>query len=308
MAPGDTDQRNAKAFREKFGRMNLENLKIVSIVKWLQDKRTKSGNPIQANTYRRYVNTINAIIQYSKDHGIPVPNLTLKRPFVNDARDRYLRPGERDELLESIKRLASHAHAIFVCLIFTRARSGELSKLKWVDVVVDPMTRATYIVVSSKKGDGVEKKRRLRLPKRALDVFPIRGASNKDDDFVFTNTIGGKFTKTTLGNALTPSLEILKIEDFRPHDCRHTFATLLVMMGVKIEDLAVLMGHSTTQMTARYRHHYEGYMDEMILKFDEEGGSDTVAVKRSVDEEGSSMETPNDHLPAIDVDSITALH
>jgi integrase len=45
-----------------------------------------------------------------------------------------------------------------------------------------------------------------------------------------------------------------KVEDFRWHDLRHTFASRLVMNGVDILTVNKLLRHKTLQVTMRYAH------------------------------------------------------
>lgn len=49
-------------------------------------------------------------------------------------------------------------------------------------------------------------------------------------------------------------LKEAKIQDFRWHDLRHTFASRLVMCGVDILRLNKLLRHKTLAMTMRYSH------------------------------------------------------
>lgn len=56
--------------------------------------------------------------------------------------------------------------------------------------------------------------------------------------------------------AFDKTVEKAKIENFRLHDCRHTFATRLVQNGVDLYKVKVLLGHKTLSVTMRYAHHY----------------------------------------------------
>ena len=52
----------------------------------------------------------------------------------------------------------------------------------------------------------------------------------------------------------TAALSDAKINDFRFHNLRHTAATRLADAGTDAFTIAAILGHSTTQMSARYTH------------------------------------------------------
>jgi integrase len=54
------------------------------------------------------------------------------------------------------------------------------------------------------------------------------------------------------------------IEDFRLHDCRHTFASYHAMAGVQGRGLQSLLGHKDPRMTVRYSHLSDAYLHTAV--------------------------------------------
>jgi len=59
-----------------------------------------------------------------------------------------------------------------------------------------------------------------------------------------------------------------KLNNFRWHDLRHTYASLLAMKNVSIYTIAELLGHSTIRMTKRYAHLSPKYKEEVASLLD----------------------------------------
>jgi integrase len=52
----------------------------------------------------------------------------------------------------------------------------------------------------------------------------------------------------------TTALKRAQIENFRPHDLRHTCAAWLVQSGVPLAEIRDLLRHRSIQMTESYAH------------------------------------------------------
>jgi integrase len=79
----------------------------------------------------------------------------------------------------------------------------------------------------------------------------IRKDQHLTSKYVFTNT--GKQVRA-IERSFRASLKRAGIVDFRFHDLRHTFASLVLMRGGSLKDVQELLGHKTMTMTLRYSH------------------------------------------------------
>ena len=64
------------------------------------------------------------------------------------------------------------------------------------------------------------------------------------------------------------ALKLSKIQDFKFHDLRHTFASQLVRSGVDLYVVQKLLGHTTPKMTQRYAHLCSDQLKHAIEKID----------------------------------------
>jgi len=59
-------------------------------------------------------------------------------------------------------------------------------------------------------------------------------------------------------------LDEAKVQNFRWHDLRHTFASRLVMAGAPLRAVQVLLGHKRIETTLRYSHLGEAHLREAL--------------------------------------------
>lgn len=74
--------------------------------------------------------------------------------------------------------------------------------------------------------------------------------------------------KTSIDYALKKALKKARIEGFRFHDLRHTFATPLVQSGVDLYKVQRLLGHKSSAMTQCYAHHYPESLRDAVEMLD----------------------------------------
>jgi integrase len=122
----------------------------------------------------------------------------------------------------------------------TGCRRGELTGLTWEKVNL-PSAMLTVTAATSK----ASKTRHIPLNKEAVAVLTL-WKKQHPKGLVFPIQSQKKAWASLMADA--------KIDDFRLHDCRHHFASWLVMAGVDLNTVRELLGHSDIKMTLRYAH------------------------------------------------------
>jgi integrase len=83
--------------------------------------------------------------------------------------------------------------------------------------------------------------------------------------------------------AFDKAVEKAGLENFRLHDCRHTFATRLVQNGVDLYKVKELLGHKTLAMTMRYAHHYPESLRASVELLDKCNKSVTIVPAAAIE-------------------------
>ncbi len=164
----------------------------------------------------------------------------------NNERDRWLTEDEERRIL---KNSFQWLKEIIVFALNTGLRQDELLSIEWSRV---NLLRKTVLINNTKNN----KPRTIPLNKIALDAL-LRRSNVKSikNDYAFFSRNGEKINHHSLRKSFRIALKKSRIENFRFHDLRHTFATRLAQRGVDIYKIAKLLGHRDIKMTQRYAHH-----------------------------------------------------
>lgn len=234
---GQTDRLIVCKFRESFRHRTMAGLLRKEVSDWVH-----SGK-VAASTIARRINTINALFSFCAERGMSVPDFRLKRPSYDDSRVRWITAAERDLLLSH---LDGRARDLATFLFHTGCRQGEAYKLKYRDLSEDS------VVFNSRKGKGsVTRRRSVPLNTCATNAV---GTMGPPDEYVFQTPSGTRWNRATFGREFRAACLAAGIDDFRIHDARHTFASMLVQGGVSLRTIAEMLGHKSMTTVARYAH------------------------------------------------------
>ncbi|MGR0171322.1 tyrosine-type recombinase/integrase [Pseudomonas aeruginosa] len=160
------------------------------------------------------------------------------------------RAQRKHELLPDLYALkfTDHLKPLVLLAINTGMRRGETFNLKWGDV--DLKNKMVTV-----EGGGAKSGQTRHLPLN-LEAFEAlrewKEQQKGEGGYVFPGK-GGKRLDNVKKSWVT-LLVSAKIDGFRWHDLRHTFASKLVMAGVPLNTVRELLGHSDISMTLRYAH------------------------------------------------------
>jgi len=191
------------------------------------------------------------------------PVKKVSKEKVNNQIERWLTNDEEKRLLASSPQWLKE---IIVFALNTGLRQSEILNLHWSQI---DFKRKTLTILEQKN----KEKDTIPLNKKALEILKVRWELRKnnpaDSGYVFLNKNYNKLDARNLIRAFSSALEKAKIENFRFHDLRHTFATRLVQAGVDIYKVQKLGRWKSISMVMRYAHHYPESLRSGIEVLDE---------------------------------------
>lgn len=175
----------------------------------------------------------------------------------NNARVRYLTDVEREALLAEC-----HGHLLDIVMValYTGMRLTEILTLKWQDV---DLGRRQIAVRVTKNGEI----RHVPIPQPL--IAQLGGIPRQVGcPHLFPSRDGDPLKR--ISTAWDAAVARARIEDFRFHDLRHSYASYFVMAGGNLNHLRQILGHKSMAMTLRYAHlspeHLHAGADEMARK------------------------------------------
>jgi integrase len=163
---------------------------------------------------------------------------------------RRLTPDELKRLFKALDvAINQQAGLAIKLLLLTGMRKGECLKIQWKDV--DFKQGLIKLVSSTTKAN---KGRDVVLNPSAIEILrALEERRVAGNPYVFPGRKEGE-SLTCVRNTFRQCKEIAGIEDFRLHDTRHTFCSILVAENVSPAVIQELLGHQSLAMTQRYIH------------------------------------------------------
>jgi integrase len=211
---------------------------------------------------RQFYAIASAILHHAAKRGWCPPPI-IERPDLPPGRIRWLTIDEADRLISAC---SDHLRPLVIFMLYTGARTGEALWLDWRDV---DLGRAHVQFPKTKNGDA----RGVPLHPRAVAALAnLKGRAGE----VFRRPDGKPYSRprsaddtsagTRIKTAFNAACRRGSIDNFHPHDCRHTWATWHYQENRDLGGLMKLGGWKSERMVMRYAHVNVGELQHTINK------------------------------------------
>ena len=236
---------------KKFGAVRMDAITKLMVRDWTNGLVRRGLKP----------STINRLLvvlghMFTMAHGLDVAGvphrtaLGIRLLKVRQTHERYLSPDEAKRLYKALRSSPNPMLRYIVAfLLFTGARKREALDARWSDIDIEART---WVIPMTKTG----MPRTVYLSDGALQLL----AALKDDPahnprlpHIFPNPKTGK-PYACIFHSWNAARAAAGLDEFRIHDLRHSFASILVNNGVPLYDVQKLLGHASIKTTQRYAH------------------------------------------------------
>jgi integrase len=197
---------------------------------------------IKSGSVKRELAPVRHLFEIARDEwGLPIKDNPLAKLQFKGAdlrRERRLRPGELDKLIEAARSRKNPLIAAIICLaVETGMRRGEILSIRRSDIDAE---KRTLLIRQTKNGHS----RTIPLPKGALAI--LQQCDGQDRVFPMAPNAFRLAWERVRGRA--------GIADLRFHDLRHEAISRFFEMGLNAAEVALISGHRDMRMLARYTH------------------------------------------------------
>lgn len=248
----------------KLGDLRLSNVRRRE-VQTLVDDLNRQG--LSASTVRNALDPLRRIFGRAVHRELipfsPCQNVEL--PSDTGIRDHVATPAEADALIAA---LPPEDRALWAMLFYAGLRMGEARALRVCDV--DLPAKRIRVRGSWDDKEGAQDRGKTNAATRDVtiieDLRPFLAAhvlstGRRGDDLIFGRTANEAVTRSTVRSRARRAWKEAKLTPITPHECRHTFGSMIAAAGVDAGERQRQMGHASSAMMDRYTHGLIGSLE-----------------------------------------------
>jgi len=246
------------------GAIPLRKLAPQDIVRLYADLRSTLAPASIAQLHAVLHGALNQAVRWHAVARNPVAAVRAPRPVRREM--RFLDPGQVRTLLTAAE--GQPLGALYVAAVFTGLRLGELLGLRWRDVALDARSLVVRHTLTRVEGEWVLRQpktahsaRTVRLALRAAEALRAHYIAEAERLLALGHRVGPETLvwSDRWGNPvnpwhvtereLAPLLARAGLPRIRFHDLRHSFASLMLSEGVRVDVVSRMLGHASPAIT-----------------------------------------------------------
>lgn len=234
--------------KKELGHIPLKYLKAHHVQKMLNEIQES-----HTDTTRKVFQITKSILEFAVNNDYCLKNVA-KSCTINhfQSKERQILTSEEIKALENSQ---NKYRDFFVFILYTGLRRGEVAALKWSDI--DFQNKEIHV---SKSMSFVTNQGKLKSTKTGkIRIIPILNKTyeilkhQSIGEYVFSKPDGKHLTESAIDRMHESILKDTGL-NFKLHELRHTFCTILYYAGVSSLNASKIMGHSLAVMQEIYTH------------------------------------------------------
>lgn len=302
----------------KWDTVRLVEITAPMIRAWIKDMLNRGASEHTViKAYHQLSTSLNAALEADKLRDTPCRGIRLPKPTA------HVGTAFTDEEVAAIITaiVAPYSDAVTL-LAYLGLRFGEMAGMHWADVHPDSIyvshvfDRNNQLIKPYPKDDdcrwvpipriaaAVLNRRRQALVDRGVNPSTPCGTRHVKGECPGQLVIPGPHSKPLDSNNMMrrhfrPGMVKAGLDprrlSARQHDLRHTFITWLIEDGLSAEEVAPIVGHSSTYITAKYTHLLTGHHDRARAALDARSGEQPGGKS----DDSASKSAPKRHLASV---------
>lgn len=251
----------------KFEAREVTTVDIINYRSFLQTQAGKNQLGLAPSTVNRALVSLNIYFKWCLKEGYtdrnPAENTKSVQVSLRLA-PKWLTRQQQIKLIDLVKQKGLlRDEAIIILMLNTGLRVSEVTKLKWSDVqLCGPYNK----ICVTGKGN---KYREIPLNTAAANVLNKLRSCQKEcspADPVFFNKHGQAISTRGIFKIISNYAAQANLEGVTPHTLRHTFCKNAIDLGISINQVAMLAGHSSLDTTKVYTVPSEKDLQDAVEK------------------------------------------
>ena len=233
------------------GRKMLAELRRQEIQALVDDLQAQG---LAASTVRNAIKPLQVIYRRAlRDeivHKSPCSHLDL--PQVTSSRDRIAAPDEARRLLSALR---PDDVALWGCALYAGLRQSEIMGLRWTDI--DFERGLLHVRRAIDRRNRIEQTPKTKAGERRVPLAATlrvmledhREITRRTEGLIFGVTPTTPFTDSAVRKRARNAWRRAGMAPIGLHECRHSYASLLIAAGVNAKAISTYMGHASIETT-----------------------------------------------------------